>query len=120
MVCFKLNIDNGLGKHMIDIPAADYQHLLKINFMLAIFYTVGLPVVKISFICSLLRIFTVASIKVLLLTLASFEFVMMVASVILSLNRCHPIKAIWGTPWDGNGCLSRKTQRGWFYTTSCP
>ncbi|XP_014553783.1 hypothetical protein COCVIDRAFT_106756 [Bipolaris victoriae FI3] len=95
MVCFILNVDAGVGKHLWDLT---YQRVYDIGlwtYIITILWAVEMLLLKYSILCLYLRIFPNIWLKRAVFAFMAFTACFTLPLIFTAAIRCNPVRAQW-------------------------
>ncbi|KAF3385389.1 hypothetical protein F1880_002741 [Penicillium rolfsii] len=98
----------GLGKHMWDVPLADFMaQFPKLNLIAAIIYCAATGFTKVSVLVFYLRIFPSRSFHIAVWTIVFVAAGYSIASILANIFSCNPIAKSWDLTITTGTCMNR-------------
>ncbi|KAK5054548.1 hypothetical protein LTR84_001439 [Exophiala bonariae] len=107
-VCNPISRRFGYGKDIWRIPFSDTNEVLKVFFIGGVFYTIGVALIKIAFLCFYLKLFPSRAFRKVAYPLLGICFVYGIVFTFLFIFQCSPVSYTW-MQWDGEAdgkCLN--------------
>jgi hypothetical protein len=98
-------INSGLGRHISELTKKQIHNFELSLFIVIQFYSVGLNVVKISFLIQFYRIFPDRRVRQICVYFASFCFLWMIGQNVLYALSCVPTTGVVNNPHLDNICV---------------
>lgn len=95
IICLCIAVTNGFGQHFLKLSMKQITALLKAYYVTFFTYVMSTACIKISLILQFLRIFTTGHMRYVCFALLSTTALWGLASVILALIPCWPVKGAW-------------------------
>lgn len=96
--CYRIEINSGLGRHVSELTKEQIRNFELSLFIVIQFYSVGLNIVKISFLIQFYRIFPDRRIRQICVYFAFFSFLWMIGQNILYALSCVPTTGVVNNP----------------------
>ncbi|KAK2787825.1 hypothetical protein FQN51_003065, partial [Onygenales sp. PD_10] len=99
---------HGLGRHIWDVSLPDYISFLRLSLVEAVFYVLATGSMKISIILFYLRVFPPPSRATKVCrALIAFIFCYTLASTLVNIFLCSPVRKFWDVTIEGGRCVDR-------------
>ncbi|KAK2776744.1 hypothetical protein FQN53_002489 [Emmonsiellopsis sp. PD_33] len=102
------SLAHGLGRHIWDVSLSDYISFLRLSLVEAVFYVLATGSMKISIILFYLRVFPPPSRATKVCrALIAFIFCYTLASTLVNIFLCSPVRKFWDVTIEGGRCVDR-------------